>query len=73
VSHVWSSVCPSLRLNISETTADRRLVTIGNLGAYKKKGGQNRLVMSLMTSRDPMHENEQISTVLIATICIMIR
>jgi len=43
--------CPFLTLNISESTVDRGCLL---LGAYRKVAGQNRLVTSLMTLRNPM-------------------
>ena len=53
-------LCPFSTLNVSETTA-----CIGGwllLGAYRKVDGQNRLVTSLMTSRDPMTSARDSST-----------
>jgi len=44
----------SSRLNISKTTGNRRLVSWLLLEGYRKVGGQNRMVTSLVTSRDLM-------------------
>ena len=48
-------LCPFSTLNISETMGRGSLL----LGAYRKVGGQNRLVTSLMTSRGPAQQVPQ--------------